>query len=171
MSHSLYMDVARRLAKDKSKCQFTQVGAIAVNENDRIIATAVNGTISGESNCCDHHFDTRDDHVPFTRENEIHAEANLLLELARSSVTFSELTLYVTLSPCDECLKLLLGLRTTKGPNRISVPTIVYGERYHRTPLDVLQAMKDKARRAGTNLISIDQAVSHNEGYEDELQS
>ncbi len=167
MSHSLYMDIARQIASGKSKCQFTKVGAVAVNENDRIIATAVNGTISGEINCCDHHFHTRDSHVAFTRENEIHAEANLVLELARSSSTFSELTIYITLSPCEECLKLLLGLRSTKGSNKISIPTIVYGERYHRTTVDQLNSMVDKARRTGTHLIDINTVT--NEGQTDEF--
>lgn len=146
--------------KDFSKCQFTKVGCIAVNENGRIVATGVNGTIPGSENCCDHVFDSREDHVQYTRENELHAEANMILELATSSISFSKLSIYTSLSPCHECLKLILGLTRTSGHSRITVDKIVYGAKYHRlSDKDVLW-MKQKALAVGTKLLSAEE-VQH----------
>ncbi len=138
-----------------SKCQFTKVGAIAVNENERIIATGVNGTISGQKNCCDHEFAARDDHVPFTREFELHAEANLVLELARSNINFRELSIYLTISPCEECFKLLLGLNS----NHTKVTRVVYGAKYHRTPDETILTMKQRASNVNTLLYQLDEVL------------
>lgn len=140
-----------------SKCQFTKVGCIAVNENGRIVATGVNGTIPGLKNCCEHSFESREDHVEFTRDNEIHAETNMILELAVSSISFSNLSIYTTISPCHECLKLLLGLTRNKGSNKITIDKIVYGEKYHRLSDHDMLKMKDKARKVGTQLVSIEE--------------
>jgi len=148
--HELYMEQCKLYSKF-SKCQFTQVGAIAVNENGRIIATGVNGTLSGSKNCCDVHFDSRDDHVEFTKNHEIHAEANLLLELALSSVTFKNLTVYLTISPCPECFKLLMGL--TRQDSRVKM--IVYNEKYHRVPEHKLEQMKQVALNNHSSLCSL----------------
>ena len=70
----IYMDMVESYS-NFSKCQFTKVACFIVNEHGRIIATGVNGTISGDENCCDHTFASREDHIKYTRENEIHAEA------------------------------------------------------------------------------------------------
>lgn len=140
-----------------SKCQFTKVGCIAVNENGRIIATGVNGTISGLKNCCEHTFHEREEHVSFTRENEIHAEQNMILELATTSTSFSSLSIYTTISPCHECFKLLLGLTRSKGQNTIHIDKIVFGERYHRMTDDDLVNMKHKAALVGTKFLSIEE--------------
>jgi len=131
----IFLNITKEYSKF-SKCQFTKVGCIAINENDRIVATAVNGTIPNQQNCCDHHFHHREDHIEFTRENEIHAELNLILEIARSQIHFEFLTIYITISPCFECLKVLLGLGKIKR--------IVYGEKYHRTTEEELERMKQK---------------------------
>lgn len=140
-----------------SKCQFTKVGCIAVNENGRIIATGVNGTISGLTNCCDHIFEEREDHVQFTKDNELHAEANMILELATTSVNFSKLSIYTTISPCHECLKLLLGLTRSKGNNTIYIDKIVFEKKYHRLTDQELESMKSKAKLVGTKLMSIEE--------------
>lgn len=152
----VYLNMVKEYTKF-SKCTFTKVGCIAVNENGRIIATGVNGTISGLKNCCDHSFDNREDHVSFTRENELHAEANMVLELATNSSTFSSLSIYTTISPCHECLKLLLGLTRSKGGNTIKIEKIVYGEKYHRLSEEDLDWMKNKSLQVGTKLLSIEE--------------
>lgn len=158
MSHRLYMRIAQDYAKEKSKCQFTKVGCVVVNENDRIIATGVNGTISGMVNCEDVHM-PREDHAQFTEEHEIHAEENAILELARSSVTFNKITVYTTLSPCKVCLKHLLGLILLKADRSIIIDKIVYGEKYHRLSDEELQGMKARAKSLGVFLGSVEEAV------------
>jgi len=155
--HDIFLTMAKEYS-NFSKCTFTKVGAIAINENDRIVATGVNGTIPGEENCCDHHFGTREDHVQYTLENEIHAEENVILELAVSSVTYKVLSIYVTLSPCEVCLKHLLGLTRRSNHNKIQIDMIVFGQKYHRTTDEQLLAMKQKALRVGTKLLSIEEA-------------
>lgn len=152
-NHDIYMDMTLSNSLF-SKCQYTQVGALAVNENGRIIANGVNGTLPGSINCNTLQFDNRDDHVAFTHHHEIHAEANLILELATSSVTFEQLTIYLTISPCPECFKLLLGL-TRKNKY---VKKIIYNQRYHRVTNEVLDQMKTRAIKHGTQLLSLSEA-------------
>lgn len=141
-----------------SKCQFTKVGAMAVDMSGRVIATGVNGTLPGSENCCDHHFDTREDHVQYTLENEIHAEENLILELATRSVKYSDIEIYVTHSPCHQCLKHLLGLTRSTENNTIRINRIIYDIRYHRLTDDDLLKMKQKAASYGTQLVSLSEA-------------
>lgn len=155
--HDIFMNIAKSYS-NFSKCNFTKVGAIAINENDRIIATGVNGTIPGEENCCDHYFETRDDHIKYTLENEIHAEENMILELAVSSATFRSIVIYVTLSPCAVCLKHILGLTRKREENKIRIDKIIYGEQYHRTSDEELKSMKARAHRVGTSLLSLEEA-------------
>lgn len=147
----IYLNIAKEYSKF-SKCQFTKVGAIAVNERGRIIATGVNGTISGSINCCDMHFKEREDHVPFTTENEIHAELNLILDLAKSGATYKSLSIYLTISPCEECFKVLLGL--TDG-DTMKIDRIVYSEKYHRTSNESIERMKFKASQKGVQFYQV----------------
>ena len=140
-----------------SKCQFTKVACFIVNENGRIISPGVNGTIPGDENCCDHVFETREDHVKYTKENEIHAESNSILELATNQTKYSKLSVYVNLSPCHECLKLLLGLTRNSGHNKITIEKIVFKEKYHRTTDQELIDMKAKAAKYGCQLLSLEE--------------
>lgn len=147
----IYLNIAKEYSKF-SKCQFTKVGAIAVNERGRIIATGVNGTISGSINCCDVHFKKRDDHIPFTTEHEIHAELNLILDLAKSGTTYKKLSIYLTISPCEECFKVLLGL---SDGDTMKVDKIVYSEKYHRTTDESIERMKIKAKENGIQFYQV----------------
>lgn len=156
--HQIYMNIAKEYAKF-SKCQFTKVGAIAINERNRIIATGVNGTIPKSTNCCDHHFEHREDHVPFTTENEIHAELNLIIDLAKSGTRFSNLSIYLTISPCAECLKALLSLNDFSSGNGMRLTRIVYDQKYHRTTDDQLNRMVHKAAETFTELVSLEQLL------------
>lgn len=157
--HQIYMDIAKNYS-NFSKCTFTQVGAIAINENGRIIATGVNGTIPGMQNCQDHHFENRDDHVSYTEEHEIHAEENIILEMATNSMRFNSVSIYVTLSPCKTCLKHLLGLTREHLTNKIRIDKIVYNQRYHRTTDEELNSMKSRAAKVGCELILLDDLLS-----------
>lgn len=145
---SSFMKLAFTYANEFSKCQFTKVAALAVNERGRILATGTNGTIRGQINCDEVHFAQRSDHVAFTRDNEIHAEANLLLEMLHNQVSSNNLTMYVTISPCEECLKLILG----SG----KFVRIVYGSNYHRTTEDSLARMKRKCEMLGVEFVQFE---------------
>jgi dCMP deaminase len=91
-----------RMAKEwslLSYCKRKQVGAIIVRDR-MIISDGYNGTPSGFENCCE-------DESGLTNWYVLHAEANAILKVARSTQTCDGATLYITLSPCKECSKLI----------------------------------------------------------------
>jgi dCMP deaminase len=93
-----YLRIAQEWAK-LSYCTRKQVGAIIV-KNRMIISDGFNGTPSGFENCCE-------DDAGDTKWYVLHAEANAILKVARSSHGCDGATLYLTLSPCKECSKLI----------------------------------------------------------------
>lgn len=88
-----------------SHCTRKKVGALLVRDN-MIISDGYNGTPSGFPNPCE---DANGD----THWYVLHAEANAILKIARSANDAKGSTLYITLSPCKECCKLILqaGIR------------------------------------------------------------
>jgi len=91
-----------RIASEWSKlsyCKRKQVGAIIVKDR-MIISDGYNGTPSGFENCCE-------DYEGLTQWYVLHAEANAILKVARSTQSCDNATLYITLSPCKECSKLI----------------------------------------------------------------
>lgn len=82
-----------------SHCTRKQVGAIIVKDR-MIISDGFNGTPTGFENCCE-------DDAGETKWYVLHAEANAILKVARSSHGCDGATLYLTLSPCKECSKLV----------------------------------------------------------------
>ena len=83
-----------------SYCQRRQVGALIV-KNQMIISDGYNGTPSGFENVCE---DDNDKTKPYV----LHAEANAITKVAKSSNSSDGATLYVTSSPCLECSKLII---------------------------------------------------------------
>ena len=83
-----------------SHCKRKQVGAIIVKDG-MIISDGYNGTPSGFDNCCEN--DAGDTHWYV-----LHAEANAILKVAKSNHDCQGATLYLTLSPCKDCSKLVL---------------------------------------------------------------
>ena len=88
-----------------SYCQRKKVGALIVKDR-MIISDGYNGTPSGFENECE-------DESGNTHWYVLHAEANAILKLAKSTQSAEGATLYLTLSPCRECSKLVLqaGIR------------------------------------------------------------
>lgn len=93
-----YMRMALEWAK-LSHCQRKKVGAIIVKDR-MIISDGYNGTPTGFENCCE------DDNGD-TKWYVLHAEANAILKVASSTQSAQGATLYITLSPCRECSKLI----------------------------------------------------------------
>ena len=92
-----------RAAYNYSQLSFdsdTQVGAILVQEGN-ILSFGFNGMPTGMDNNCKLHTGA-------TRWEVLHAEANAILKCAREGVSTKGATLYITLSPCKECAKLIL---------------------------------------------------------------
>lgn len=82
-----------------SHCKRKQVGAIIVKDR-MIISDGFNGTPTGFENCCE-------DDEGYTKWYVLHAEANAILKVAGSTQSCEGATLYLTLSPCKECSKLV----------------------------------------------------------------
>lgn len=107
-----YLRMARIWAKN-SYCKRRQVGALVVKDK-MIISDGYNGTPSGFENICE-------DENNLTKPYVLHAEANAITKLARSSNNSDRATLYVTAAPCLECSKLII---------QAGIKRVVYGEAY-----------------------------------------
>lgn len=94
-----YLKMAKEWSK-LSHCERKQVGALVVKDK-MIISDGYNGVPTGFNNCCE-------DELGKTLWYVLHAEANALMKLAKSTNNANGATLYVTLSPCKECSKLIL---------------------------------------------------------------
>ena len=106
-----------------SYCERKKVGALIVKDR-MIISDGYNGTPSGFENFCE-------DEENYTKWDVLHAEANAILKVAASTQTCKGATLYITLSPCKECSKLI---------HQSGVIRVVYGKAYKDTTgLDFLK--------------------------------
>lgn len=94
-----YLKMAKEWA-NLSHCQRKKVGALIVKER-MIISDGYNGTPTGYNNSCE-------DESGDTLWYVLHAEANALTKIAKSNHNAQGATLYITLSPCRECSKLIL---------------------------------------------------------------
>jgi dCMP deaminase len=70
-------------------------------KDEMIISDGYNGTPSGFDNCCENQQGETHWYV-------LHAEANAILKVAKSTNNCAGATLYLTLSPCKECSKLVI---------------------------------------------------------------
>lgn len=82
-----------------SYCKRKQVGALIVKDK-MIISDGYNGTPTGFENNCE-------DEEGYTKWYVLHAEANAILKVASSTQACQGATLYITMSPCKECSKLI----------------------------------------------------------------
>ncbi len=93
-----YLKMAREWG-NLSYCERRKVGALIV-KNRMIISDGYNGTPTGMENICE-------DEENYTKWYVLHAEANAIMKVASSTQSCSGATLYVTLSPCKDCSKLI----------------------------------------------------------------
>jgi dCMP deaminase len=96
-----------------SHCKRKQVGALIVKDR-MIISDGFNGTPTGFDNCCEDENGT-------TKWEVLHAEANAILKVASSTQSAKNATLYVTLSPCTQCSKLI---------HQAGIKRVVYANAY-----------------------------------------
>lgn len=117
-----YLRMARIWAVN-SYCRRRQVGAILVKDN-MIISDGYNGTPSGFENECE-------DENNVSKAYVLHAEANAITKVAKSSNSSDGSTLYITTSPCMECAKLII---------QSGIVRVVFSEKYRITDgLDLLE--------------------------------
>ena len=96
-----------------SYCKRKKVGALIVKDK-MIISDGYNGTPSGFENTCE-------DDDNYTKWYVLHAEANAILKVAGSTQSCKGSTLYITLSPCKECSKLI---------HQSGITRLVYSKKY-----------------------------------------
>ena len=96
-----------------SHCKRKQVGALIVKDR-MIISDGFNGTPTGFENCCE-------DESGDTKWEVLHAEANAILKVASSTQSAKNATLYITLSPCTQCSKLI---------HQAGIKRVVYANAY-----------------------------------------
>ena len=105
-----------RMAKiwaENSYCVRRQVGALLVKDGS-IISDGFNGTPSGFENICE-------DEEGKTKAYVMHAEANAITKVAKSSNNSNGATIYITTSPCIECAKLII---------QAGIKRVVFSEMY-----------------------------------------
>ena len=127
-----YMKMAQTWG-ELSHCERKKVGALIVKDR-MIISDGYNGTPSGFENECE-------DENHYTKWYVLHAEANAILKVAASAQSCEGATLYITLSPCRECSKLI---------HQAGIKRVVYSVEYKDRPgLDFLE-------KAGVILTQLD---------------
>lgn len=107
-----YLRMAREWSK-LSYCKRRQVGAIIVKDK-MIISDGYNGTPTGFENICE-------DDDGYTKWYVLHAEANAISKVASSTQSCKGGTLYITMSPCQQCSKLI---------HQTGISRLVYNEAY-----------------------------------------
>ena len=99
-----------------SYCKRRKVGALIVKAK-LIISDGYNGTPTGFENVCE-------DDEGYTKWYVLHAEANAIAKVSSSTQSTNGATLYITLSPCKECSKLIF---------QSGIKRVVYNKKYKDT--------------------------------------
>ena len=99
-----------------SYCKRRKVGALIVKDK-MIISDGYNGTPTGFENICE-------DDEGYTKWYVLHAEANAIAKVSSSTQSTNGATLYITLSPCKECRKLIF---------QSGIKRVVYNKKYKDT--------------------------------------
>lgn len=130
--HLTYLKMASEWSS-LSCCRRKKVGALIVKDG-MIISDGFNGTPKGFPNDCE---DANDETYWYV----LHAEANAILKVAKSSQSTDGATLYVTYSPCKECSKLII---------QAGLKRVIYHEEYRD-----ISGLK-MLREAGIDILKLD---------------
>lgn len=106
-----------------SKAVRRKVGCLIVKD-DQIISDGYNGTPAGFDNTCEfvnEGFLDRAENKLQTKPEVLHAESNALMKLAKSTNSSKDSTIYLTMSPCFDCAKLII---------QAGVIRVVFSEKY-----------------------------------------
>lgn len=145
----IYMQMAYQIAK-LSYAKRKRVGCIIVKDN-QVISTGYNGTPHGFKNDCEE-IQTRevenDNHKKVLEEKGyncqdgccskevtkrvvLHAESNALAKVSKSTLSSDEADMYITMSPCFDCAKLII---------QSGIKKVFYSESYRDTSgIDILE--------------------------------
>lgn len=132
--HSVYLRMATEWST-MSCCDRKKVGAIIVKDGT-IISDGFNGVPSGFPNTCE-------DENGKTHWYVLHAEANAILKVAKTTQSTNGATLYVTMSPCENCAKLIIQSGISKVFYREQYRDITGLEILNRVGVEVTQLNLD----------------------------
>lgn len=122
-----------RMAKNISElshCTRAKVGALIVNSDKNIIGYGFNGTPTGFDNTAEILVNG----ILVTKPETMHAESNAIAKIAKSTFSSDGSTMYITLSPCYDCAKLII---------QSGIKRVVFSEFYRNTEsLDLLSLAK-----------------------------
>jgi dCMP deaminase len=98
-----------------SSCERRKVGAI-ISRESRIVSNGYNGTVSKSDNCCEEKCtqcngkgcEKCNGKGIISKNTVVHAEANAILFAAKEGISLNGCTIYITLSPCVECAKMII---------------------------------------------------------------
>jgi len=116
---SAYLDMAEIWAR-LSKARRKQVGCLIV-KNGAIISDGYNGTPRGFDNNCEIEDPKSFENNLITKPEVLHAESNAITKLAKSTQSSDGATMYITISPCLDCAKLII---------QSGIERVVYGKLY-----------------------------------------
>lgn len=111
----VYLKMAK-VWSENSRCTRNKVGCLVVKDKT-IIADGFNGTPHGFPNPCE-------DGTGSTLKMVLHAEANAITKLSKNTVSSEGSTMYITLSPCYDCAKLII---------QSGIKRVVFSEFYRNT--------------------------------------
>ena len=115
-----FINIAKEIGT-LSYCTRSKVGAVLVKDGN-VISFGYNGTPAGMDNGCEENNVTKDE--------VIHAEMNAILKAAKSGNAVDGSTLYLSLSPCKNCCKLIV---------QSGIKRVVYLEEYRDlSPIEFL---------------------------------
>lgn len=146
---SYFMGVAK-LSALRSKDPSTQVGACIINEDKRIVAIGYNGLPKGFDDK-EFSWDREGSYLNTKYPYVVHAEANAILNATQNLKGSS---LYVTLFPCNECMKLIA---------QSGIKEIIYesnkdsGKDFNLASIKIMEAANIKSRKITTESITLDE--------------
>lgn len=140
MKLSTYYQMAHAAASE-SKCASMSVGCVIVKD-DKVIGTGYNGTVRGDTNCCDKFEGRSVEHSAWSQKFEVHAEMNAL---ANCEVSTQDTVAITTISPCFNCTKHLIAFGVT---------SIIFEKKYDNYPRGEYEEVIDYCRRLGVQLIN-----------------
>lgn len=114
----VYMNMATALS-DLSYAKRSKVGCVIVSDDGQIVSQGYNGTPAGFDNVCE--LEDEHTHALVTKPEVLHAESNAISKCAKWGGSTDHATLYVTMSPCYECAKLII---------QAGIKRVVYKEQY-----------------------------------------
>ena len=139
-----FMNIATVVAT-RSTCDRKHVGAVIVR-NKTILSTGYNGSPRGLPHCDEVGHELKEMGGKQSCVRTVHAEANAIAQAARTGTAIDGAEIYITASPCYDCLKILIN----SGIRKITCGEF-YGSRYGMSG-----DLQELAKAAGVEMIILD---------------